>query len=217
MYKTLNAPLAAHVEINTGCNQKCFHCYNFWRDDKLVQNKSISEALAVRIAEQLVTHNVFHVILTGGEPLLNKRELVFLITELSKRKISFSLNSNLALLTEKVAKELFSVGLRTILTSLLSYDAATHDSLSGTKGSFHRIVRGIKLAHAAGIHTSVNMVVMEQNLLHVKRTGEFAQELGAKAFSATRVTPPRLINKQPPKELMLSVKSVGLIVANCSL
>ncbi|MBI5913183.1 radical SAM protein [Candidatus Azambacteria bacterium] len=212
MYKTLDAPLAAHVEINTGCNQKCFHCYNFWRDDGLVPNKSISEALSIRIAEQLAAHKIFHVILTGGEPLLNKGELIFLIKELSKRKISFSLNSNLVLLTEKIAKELFSVGLRTILTSLLSYDSNTHDSLSGTKGSFQRIVRGIECAHAAGIRTAVNMVVMEQNLLDVKKTGEFAHKLGVVAFSATRVTSPRLPNKQSSKELALPIKSVGLIV-----
>lgn len=211
MYKTLNAPLAAHLEINTGCNQQCRHCYNFWRDDKSNADTSISEELAAQIINQLHNNKVFHVILTGGEPLLNKSTLLFVMGELSKRNITFSLNSNLALLTEKSAKELRTAGLKTVLTSLLSYDAATHDFLSNTKESFARVVRGIKFARGAGLRVGVNMVVTKNNLSHVSKTGEFARELGAFAFSATRVVAPRTPTRQLTQELLLAPDDVKMI------
>lgn len=212
MYKTIDAPLTAHVEINTSCNQRCCHCYNFWRGDKPGLDMRLSEVLATRTADQLSAHKVFHVILTGGEPLINRRVLNFFMSELSKRNITFSLNSNLALLTEKSADELHATGLRTILTSLLSYDAATHDYLSNAKGSFHRVVHGINIARAAGLRISVNMVVMKPNLLHIRRTGELAHELGAFGFSATRVLPPRSTDYQLPLELLMTADDVRIVV-----
>ncbi len=70
MYKTLDAPLSAHVEIDTNCNQRCRNCYNFWREDQPHLSIKLSGSLALRIANQLHAAGIFHAILTGGEPLI---------------------------------------------------------------------------------------------------------------------------------------------------
>ncbi len=212
MYRTLDAPLSVHIEMNTSCNQRCRHCYNFWRNNAPNLKESLSKPLIVRIAEQLVKHRVFHAILTGGEPLLNAASLILLIDELKKKKITFSLNSNLALLTPELAEKLKSVGLSSVLTSLLSYDETTHDYLSSTQGSFRRIMCGIDVARRVNIKVAVNMVVMKNNLMQIEETGRFVHKLGAFSFSATRVITPRSQQYQFSKELLLTSDDIQLIV-----
>ena len=212
MYKTLDAPLSTHLEITTGCNQQCSHCYNFWRSEKPKLNMNLDEKTALRIVEQLAVLRVFHVILTGGEPLINLEVLLFVMKELSKRGITFSLNSNLALLNEKIARELKKAGLNTVLASLLSYDMETHDFLSNTRGSFKRVIRGINIAKMSGLKIGVNMVVSKINLPYVKKTGEFVNSLGVFAFSATRVMEPRSKPNNFSNDLLLDNQEVQMIV-----
>ncbi len=191
MYKVLDAPLSVHLEFTSRCDYECRHCYNFWRPSGNVSSSVLTKELAAKVVEQLSESGVFHVILTGGEPLLNIDVLVFVMKELAKRGIDFSLNSNASLLTEKRAKVLRKAGLKTILISLLSYDEATQDFITNRSGSYERTVRGIVIARANRIRVAINMVVSKSNLTHVVKTGLFAKNLGAVCFSATRVMPPR--------------------------
>ncbi len=213
MYKTLDAPLSAHLEVNTGCNQRCVHCYNFWRGDTHAANARLTPEDAARVVDQLARHGVFHAILNGGEPLMETRFLVGLMRDLTARSISFGLNSNLSLIDARKAEDLYAAGLRTILTSLLSWDAATHDRLANDPGSHARIVRGIALAQAAGINVSVNMVVMRPNLTHVHETGLLASRLGARSFSATRVMRPRAEARSFDESLLITPDDARTIVA----
>ncbi|MCX6788654.1 MAG: radical SAM protein [Candidatus Jorgensenbacteria bacterium] len=191
MYQVLDAPLSAHLEFTSSCNHKCRHCYNYWRSSEDIPSIPLTKELATKIIEQLSKNSVFHVILTGGEPLLNMDVLVFAMNELKKRDISFSLNSNVTLLTNEMAERLRNAGLKTILVSLLSYEENIQDYITNRSGSHERTLRGIKIARENGIRIAINMVVSKTNLSHVKATGLFAKSLGSFAFSATRVMPPR--------------------------
>jgi len=212
MYKTLDAPLSAHIEINMSCNQKCRHCYNFWREDNPSLNNPLHKDLASRIVSQLSLNKVFHVILNGGEPLMSMDSLLFIMRELSKKTVSFSLNSNLTLLKKEGAAALREAGLQTVLTSLLSCDEKTHDYLAATEGSHKRVLAGIEIARSSGISIAVNMVVTKNNLHQIYKTGLFAKDLGAFAFSATRAMAPRPPKESFIKELSLSPKEVKIII-----
>ena len=99
-----------------------------------------------------------------------------------------ALNSNLTLLTPAIAKELKRLKIG-ILTSILSYDRALHDSITHTPGSFERLVEGIRLALEWGIPVSANMVVMRMNAGDIYETGKFVHLLGVTGFRATKVHP----------------------------
>lgn len=190
MYKTLAAPLSVHLEMNTQCNHVCIHCYNFWRKDKVPMSINLTPELAERIILQLKDSNVFHVIINGGEPLMNLSVLLFTIRKLRENNISCSLNTNLTLLSDKSAKMLKDAGLQSILTSLLSCDPKTHDYLTQKKNSFERFLKGMIVAQKIGFRVSVNMVVSKVNVGHVVSTGLFAHKLSAFSFSATRAISP---------------------------
>ena len=70
MKRLFSAPTTVNFELTEICNVKCRHCYNPWRDESMGVN-SVDEKKLDRIISQFVVAKVFHVILTGGEPMSN--------------------------------------------------------------------------------------------------------------------------------------------------
>ena len=67
----LRAPVMVNLELTSGCNLQCRHCYNFWREDPASMKDSIDRQKIDRVIEKIVDAEIFHVVLTGGEPFLN--------------------------------------------------------------------------------------------------------------------------------------------------
>jgi len=187
MYKHLSAPLTAQIEITGACNHICKHCYNAWREKGSPQGQGrLSVEQALSIMNKLSAGKVFEVILTGGEPLLN-REVLFTVMEMAKeRGIGVSINSNLSLLTESDASRIKSGGARGVLTSLLGPTPEVHDNIVGVNGSFHRVVAGIQLAQRADLKVAVNMVLTKLNIGHLEETAKLVHSFGVKTFAATK-------------------------------
>ena len=186
MYKTLSAPLTVQIEIVSACTSKCVHCYNFWRrDDDFTENR-LSSGQIKMVMKKLSESKVFDVVITGGEPLLNKKGLLVCLEEARKYGIGTSLNSNLAILNKDYARELKERGIKQVLTSLHGPTAEIHDSIVQRKGSFNKTLLGIKLALEEEMGITVNMVVTRANLKHVKETAQLVSLLGVKNFAATK-------------------------------
>jgi len=188
MYKTLNAPLVAQIEIESACPNTCMHCYNFWRKDN--RKKSCNNHLSIEDIEvimyKLAKAKVFEVIFTGGEPLLNKPALFYGIKLARKLGIGVSLNSNLIPLTEKDAGFLKSLGVYSILTSIMGPSAIIHDAIASRKGSFEDTIRGIKYLQKVGFSPTVNIVVSQKNKNYLRETIKFLASLGINHISSTR-------------------------------
>ncbi len=212
LYKTLDSPLSIHLEVNTSCNQKCIHCYNFWRKEDKPVFINLKKELAEHIVQQLKRFGVFHVVLNGGEPLMNLSTLLFLIDALSRNQISFSLNTNLTLLTESSAQKLKDAGLEILLTSLLSHNPAVHNYLAQEENSFENFLNGFKIAKKVGFKITVNMVVSKVNKRDILGVGLLANSLGASSFSATRVMPQHPYNSDFNELLALDNGDVDHII-----
>lgn len=182
----LVSPVSVQLELTGLCNYRCRHCYNFWRcDDDVVVEPDFSK----EIVDVLVSNDVFHVVLTGGEPLLRYDTLVKSVESLVSNNVSVSLNSNLSLMTSTRAEELYSLGLRSVLTSLYSCDEKKNNYQMCHDESFGLTLDGIATSSSAGLHVGVNMVVNKDNLSDVYDTGRFVLGLGASRFHATRSVP----------------------------
>ena len=77
-----SAPTTVNLELTELCNVKCRHCYNPWRDETMGEI-SLSEIKLNLLIKKLSDAKVFHVILTGGEPMSNFDVLVKAITKLT--------------------------------------------------------------------------------------------------------------------------------------
>lgn len=182
------------IEATYRCPNICIHCYNFWRSkDELAQTK-LQDNLTMEemdhIVDQLIRFEVFHVIMTGGEPLANKRVVFHGIKRLRQAGITVGINSTLIPLKPKDASFLKEIGVSGVLTSILGPDAESHDAITQKPGSFDKTIRGIKLLQEAGMAVTANMVVSQANLHLMEQTASLAKSMGMKSFCSTRAACP---------------------------
>ena len=118
-------------------------------------------------------------------------ELVLQATRiLTAQSIAVGINSTLMDLTPELAQSLKELGVRTIMTSLISSNPVTHDFVTQNPGSWQKTVDGIKLAISYGFRVNVNMVLTKWNIHELEETGNFVGKLGATTFGATRACAP---------------------------
>ena len=184
----LSAPPCIQLELSTGCNQKCIHCYNFWRSDDFKPANMTREQLDY-LLDEFIKYKVLHVILSGGEHFLNFNNLEYPIEKVTYARISVSVNSNLTLATPDKIEKLRKAGLPHILTSLDACDEATNAYITSSPGSFEKAIQGIKATLDVGIRVSINMVVSHHNLDQIYKTAQLASDLGCQKFNVTRTVP----------------------------
>lgn len=186
-YQEIKSPLQVQLELTTACNHTCRHCYNFWREagDEV---GTLSVVDLTGIIDNLAAADVLSIVFTGGEPLLVPELLFHGLDLAQKYNMPCTINSNLSLLTPRIAKELARRRIP-ILTSFPSYDPQTFDMIVHRDGAFERVFTGIKTALSHDVSLYANMVVMRQNLGHVYDTGRFLKDIGLHKFAATRVHP----------------------------
>jgi radical SAM protein with 4Fe4S-binding SPASM domain len=125
---------------------------------------------------------------------------------LKQAKIDINLNSNLTIITPEIAIALQESGLKTILTTVLSYNENIHDFLSGRKGVWKQTIKGIDVAMTNGLQIGVNMVLLKQNHKSLYKTAEFVKSLGIYFFSATKASPS--LNSRNFDKFRLNIKEL---------
>jgi len=193
MFLQLSAPISVQWELTPWCNHLCIHCYNFWRADGGRALAKVTPELIAQYdqaTEEIIVNKVFAVTLTGGEPLAVFDTALPFLQRLRNAGIQMSLNSNLTLLTPATANQLWDLGIRSVLTSLMAGDPKLNDSLANTPGAHKRTVRGIQIAQEQGLRVSVNMVATHKNIAHIYSTAQLVKSLGVSNFSATKAATP---------------------------
>ena len=180
------------IELTQLCNNKCFHCYNFWKGctSETDANETFSREQITDLIEMLAHHDVFQVTLTGGEPLLFPELVLLTVQSCTSLGIEVSVNSNLTKLDPKLALALRDSGLRTFLTSIAGPSSDVHDAIVGRKGAFAEAVRGIRIAKEHGFRVTTNMVASTLNQELVMETGAFVASLGVDTFAVTKANSP---------------------------
>ncbi|NUQ57743.1 MAG: radical SAM protein [Candidatus Paceibacter sp.] len=185
--KRLSAPLDAQIELTESCNQKCFHCYNYWRYDEEIGKNEIKEEDFLLIAKKLHNAGIKSITLTGGEPFLRPR-IVFSILQFCKDNgIKVGINSNAVLIGKRYAEKISELGATHVLVSLLG-TKNTHNKITNSN-TFDNACDGIKNLINAGLSVSVNMAVSKLNLHEIYEVGKMAKDFSATTFCATPIVP----------------------------
>ena len=187
--RIFSAPTVVNLEITEACNVKCRHCYNPWRDES-AGKFSLDVENIDRLADMFAEAGVFHVVLSGGEPLAKPKMLEYALGKMTGLGMSVSCNSNLMLATPEKVGRLRALGLDHILTSWCSSDPTEMDYIMGQVGAYEQVVNGIRTTVEAGIRVSVNTIVSQNNKTRVYESGKFLHGLGVGKFFAHRVVPP---------------------------
>ncbi len=204
--RILSSPVMINLELTSGCNIKCRHCYNYWRDDTLEPVNKLTLEKMDELIDMIIRDKVFHIVLTGGEPFMNFDVLEHSLKRLHDNNVTTSVNTNLMLATPEKLMLLKDTGVDHFLTSLNSYDPETNDYMTNNKGAFDKIVSGIKLAIEHGIRISVNMIVSEPNKDHVYDTAKFCAELGVQRIFATRLVPSFTVDAPEQTDFNLDIE-----------
>ena len=194
-----SAPTVINLEITEACNVKCRHCYNPWRDES-AGKFNIDEKKFDYLLDEFIKNKVFHVILSGGEPLARYDLACYAVEKLTKNNISISFNSNLMLATVDKMLKLKSLGLDHVLTSWFSFYEAETDFITTYTGSHQKIIDGIKNTVKAGIRVSANTIVTQHNKHTIYDSGKYLHSIGVSQFFAHRVIPPAYDRDDKNKE-----------------
>jgi AdoMet-dependent heme synthase len=194
MYKNLSVPLVVQIELTERCPNQCLHCYNYWRhgSDSLANIATLSLQQIDRIMSELERSKVFGVVITGGEPFLDKAGLFHILDHAEEKGFLFvTINSSLLGMTEADAKRLSRYRcLKGIVASIMGPSEKIHDYISNHSGSFQKTVAGVRMLGDFHVSVSANMVVSRLNKSYIEQTAMLCKELGAKIFNATRATSP---------------------------
>ena len=205
----LSLPLTAQLEVTDFCNHRCIHCYNLDSEIKNRPMRKVNDNTVLACAQKLIDNNIFSVIVTGGEPLLNKELTKKVIRLLKDNKTRVALNTNLTLADDDFISFLkeHTVG---VLTSCPSGVESSFSKLVGIN-NYALFEKNIRKLESAGVRFTVNMVVTRQNLHEIQATAEKMKALGCKSFAAT----PMGLNVEYPRlDLLLSVEEVHEVISD---
>lgn len=212
IYRSLSAPISLQWELTDWCNQKCFHCYNYWRKDSCSGTRRTgNKILFDRASSEIAKNKVFSVTITGGEPLASLETAFPYLKRLAKAGVSISINTNLTLFDKEKGKMLKDLEIKGILTSLNGSNAELHDDIANFRGGFSLTIKNIRLALEEGFAVSSNMVVTKKNLHDIYQTAKTLKECGVDKFSATKVTVP--INSSDFLQYVLSEEDMHLMLS----
>lgn len=213
IFRTLSAPVSLQWELTPFCNERCIHCYNYWRTDTLGEKLiTTPDTLAVldKVSSEIVRNKIFNVTVTGGEPLAILKWAYPYLQRLAEGEVEISFNTNLTMLTKEKARLLKDLGVKSILTSLISSNPQLNDELANRPDTHKDVSRGIRLALDEGFWVGVNMVVTKKNLHDIYTTAEYVKNLGVKAFSATKASTPT--NNKGFEEYALSPQELRFMI-----
>ena len=166
------------IELTSKCNERCLHCYAESGPDRndILSFEEVRDVL--KQARQL-GHPTLQ--FTGGDPLIHP-DLVELVKEARHLEYQdIEIYTNGLLLNYQLLRNLLPYTPR-FAFSLYSHDAATHDHITRTPGSFGRTLSAIERVKKAGLHARVGVTVMAENQGHEQDIADFVKaELGIAA------------------------------------
>ncbi|MCM2277013.1 MAG: radical SAM protein [Oligoflexia bacterium] len=174
------------LHVSNVCNFRCPQCHVFQLSDNVYPSKIMPLPVMTTALDQY-TRWLFSlgerrtlVNLYGGEPLINRRNILDLIRqagrELNGVQIHWSMNSNGSLLKEQDVRELMAYN----LDFHISCDGpeAIHNQsrpgLNASKGTFSKVIEALELLRRLGAWRQITTYCSPINYLHLKELVDIA-------------------------------------------
>ena len=168
------------IKISFRCNNLCDFCAQGHKRDMYPDRSAKTVTAELKKA---YLSGVRSVVFTGGEPSLHPSILDFIRTA---RKIGFKsvqLQTNgRTLAYPDFCRALLRAGLTEMGPSLHGACAATHDALTGAKGSFTQTVAGIANAANTGLPVLTNTVITSDNYKELPAIAALLISLGVRQY-----------------------------------
>lgn len=170
-------PYMGVLELTYRCNQACCHCYcNLGLHDTRERDE-LSTAEVKRILDEMADAGCLWLLLSGGEVMV--REDFWEIYLHALRKGMFvAVFTNATLIDDEMARRLADYPPLAVDISVYGADAALHDLITRTPGSFNRTMTGIARLREYGVPFALKSILMTLNYHHLGAMRKLAQVLG---------------------------------------
>jgi len=177
--ESFSSPIFVWWQITHRCNLKCVHCFAYNVLDELNTEE------CKKVIDQLSEARVMILKITGGEPLI-RRDIFELLSYINSKGLDIILSTNATLINEEIAGKLKEVGVEYVQVSLDSANRFTHEKIRG-KGTFDKVIGGIKNLLENQIKVSIVTTLMSYNVSEISETVDFVYKLGVKKFLTRRL------------------------------
>lgn len=183
--KVLSTPARIVWEVTNRCNLKCRYCY-IGAGDRA--DKELSTSDVIDLAKTIGQMGVFHVTLSGGEPLIRK-DIFQIINILCKYDVAVFLNSNGTLIDKNIAQKIKNSGLNGVAISIDGITAKTHEELRPPNGSFKKVLYGLQMLNQMDINTGIQVTMTKTNYHEMLGLVDFCLSSGVSGVKFSRVSP----------------------------
>lgn len=177
------------IEITGCCNMKCKHCRASGEARKNLPLEQIEKVFKVI---KKTRDDDFRLILSGGEPFLNRNIIEILKLAKEYNIDSIVITTNGSLVNDSMLKQMndLDFGFLCLQISLDSLNEMQHDEFRGYPGSFKKCIDLIKkIKNNNKIYSSIRMTITPKTLSEVNNMINFAEKQGVKIIGIGSVIP----------------------------
>lgn len=146
----------AWIEVTTGCNLKCLHCYE---EANNINNKQMSLEDYKLALVRLKKYGIDRIQIIGGEPLILGEKLKKMLELAACNFSDVEIFTNGTLITRNWAEFLKEHSIR-VAVSIYSYNDTEHDKVTGVNGSCEASNRAIKMLYECGVNYRICNVLI---------------------------------------------------------
>ena len=151
-------PLKGSIDLTYRCNNNCRHCWLSLPANAPEKKNELTFDEIPRIVDESRAMGCQRWSISGGEPLL-RPDFPEIFDYLTRKVVTYSLNTNGTLITPEIARLLKRKGTKMI--ALYGVTAEIYDHITRNPGGFEKVMRGFEYLTEAGcrIHCDIRIRV----------------------------------------------------------
>jgi MoaA/NifB/PqqE/SkfB family radical SAM enzyme len=153
-------PLEGNLDLTYRCINHCRHCWLRISSDSPEKENELTFDEVKKIVDEARSMGCRSWNISGGEPML-RPDFTDIFDYITRKSVSYSLNTNGSLITPAIARLLKRKG--TKMVALYGATAEIHDHITRHQGSFEASMRGFAYLKEAGAGFIVQIVPMRDN------------------------------------------------------
>ncbi|MGB5218277.1 MAG: radical SAM protein [Smithella sp.] len=175
MNKTIpRLPLEGNIDLTYRCNNNCLHCWLSLPVSAPEKKDELTFDEIRHIVDEARSMGCRRWNISGGEPLL-RPDFPEIFDYLTRKAVSYSLNTNGTLITPQIAQLLKRKGTKMI--ALYGATAEVYDKVTRHPGGFEKLMRGFEYLKETGAGFIVQLIPMKDNYHQWKDMIALAQSL----------------------------------------
>jgi MoaA/NifB/PqqE/SkfB family radical SAM enzyme len=167
-------PLEGYLDLTYRCNNNCRHCWLRIPQNSPERKNELTFEEIKNLVDDARKMGCRNWSISGGEPML-RPDFAEIFDYVTRKSISYSLNTNGTLITPKIARLMRRNGSK--MVALCGSNAEVHDHITRNPGSFEATMQGFSNLKEAGANFTIQLIPMRDNYHQFHRMITLAESL----------------------------------------